>query len=356
MRIAVLGVGGVGGYFGGRLAEAGHDVAFIARGSQAAALRERGLRIESPAGDVMLPRVTVGHEPGADGFDLVLLGVKAWQVPEVAGKVADLLREDGLVLPLQNGVEAAGQLARAVGSARVLGGVCRIVVYVVAPGLVRHAGVRPRIEVGELDGVPGPRAARVLEAFSGAVGVEVVAVADIQRALWEKFLLIAPVSAVGAVTRQPVGVYRSVAETRRLLEAAMQEVAAVARARGVELGADAVARNLSYIDKLPADATASMQRDLAEGRPSELEAQTGAVLRLGRECGVPTPASAFLYAALLPAELEARRGGRQVNATEAAGPEGTPGQRAPERTAGSRTPGWSSRTPAPSRSRRRRRR
>jgi 2-dehydropantoate 2-reductase len=282
-------------------------VAFLARGRQAAALRERGLRIESAAGNLQLSQVAVGDAIGPDGFDLVLLGVKAWQVPEVAAEVAALLREDGVVLPLQNGVEAAEQLARVVGRARVLGGVCRIVAYVAEPGLVRHAGVEPRIEVGELDGPPGPRVARVLQAFSGAVGVEVVAVADIELALWEKFLFIAPASAVGAVTRQPVGVYRGVSETRQLLEAAMREVAAVARARGVGLDSEAVSRTLSYLDGLPADATASMQRDIAEGRPSELEAQTGAVVRLGRECAVPTPANAFLYAALLPAEREARR-------------------------------------------------
>lgn len=309
MRIAVLGVGGVGGYFGGRLAEAGHDVLFVARGRQAAALRERGLRLESPAGDLQLSQLAVGDAAGSHGFDLVLLGVKAWQVPEVAPQVAALLHEDGVVLTLQNGVEAAEQLGRVLGRARVLGGVCRIMAYLAEPGVVRHAGVEPRIEMGELDGGPGPRAARVLQAFSGAVGVEVVAVPDIQLALWQKLLFIAPASAVGAVTRQPVGGYRDVAETRQLLEAAMREVAAVAGARGVGLDSEAVAKTLSYLDALPADATASMQRDIAEGRPSELEAQTGAVVRLGRECAVATPANAFLYAALLPAELAARRGG-----------------------------------------------
>jgi len=304
MRIAVLGVGGVGGYFGARLAQAGRDVVFLARGRQLEALRSRGLRVDSPVGDVHLPRVAV--DPGPGGFDLVLLGVKAWQVPEAAQSVASLLAPDGVVLPLQNGVEAADQLAAVVGQTRVVGGLCRIVVFVAEPGRILHGGIDPRIEVGELTGAPGPGVARVRDAFDGAVGVTVSVADDIRAALWEKFLFIAPVSAVGAVTRQPVGVYRSVTEARALLEAAMHEVAAIARVRGVALAPTAVASTLAYFDSVPADATASMQRDIAEGRPSELEAQVGAVVRLGRDAGVPTPANAFLYASLLPAELQAR--------------------------------------------------
>lgn len=304
MRIAVLGVGGVGGYFGGRLAEAGRDVVFLARGRQGAALRERGLRIESPAGDVYLP--TVATEPAVAPFDVVLLGVKAWQVPETAGTVAKLLGHDGVVVPLQNGVEAAEQLAAVVGRARVVAGLCRIVAFVAEPGVICHAGVEPRIEIGQLDGPPGAGVARVQEAFAGTIGVSVAASHDVRKALWEKFLFIAPVSAVGAVTREPVGSWRGVPETRALLATAMQEVAALARARGVALDDECVARTLAYVDGLPADATASMQRDVVESRPSELESQVGAVVRLGNEAGVATPASAFLYAALRPAELKAR--------------------------------------------------
>lgn len=304
MRIAVLGVGGVGGYFGGRLAEAGRDVVFLARGRQLDALRERGLRIQSPAGDVYLPRVAT--DPAPKAFDLVLLGVKAWQVPEAAHAVAELLQPGGAVVPLQNGVEAAEQLAAVVGRGRVVAGLCRIVAFVAEPGVIRHAGVEPRIEVGQMDGPAGEGVARVREAFSGALGVSVAASDDIRKALWEKFLFIAPVSAVGAVTRQAVGAWRGVAETRALLAAAMQEVASLARARGVALDAECVARTLAYVDGLPADATASMQRDVALSRPSELDSQVGAVVRLGREAGLATPASTFLYAALRPAELKVR--------------------------------------------------
>jgi 2-dehydropantoate 2-reductase len=307
MRIAVLGVGGVGGYFGARLAEAGRDVAFVARGRQLEALASTGLRVESPAGDLQLPRVATAAEPASCG--LVLLGVKAWQVPEAAPAAAALLRPDGVVLTLQNGVEAADQLAAVVDPDRVVAGLCRIVVFVAEPGVIRHAGVEPRIEIGRLERPPGPGVERVLEAFAGAVGVSVGVADDIRRALWEKFLFIAPVSGVGAVSRQPVGAWRSVPETRSLLLAAMEEVAALARARGVALAEGCVARTLAYVDGLPADATASMQRDVADGRPSELESQVGAVVRLGREAGVPVPANAFLYAALRPADLRARGAG-----------------------------------------------
>lgn len=306
MRIAIYGVGGVGGYFGARLLEAGRDVSFVARGRNLEALAARGLRVRSLAGDIHLPRVPLAPEAGS--CDLVLLAVKAWQVAEAAPGMAALLRPDGVVLPLQNGVEAADQLGAVVGRSRVVAGLCRIVAFVEEPGVVRHAGVDPRIEIGELDGPPARGVSRVREAFAGTIGVSVAVAEDIRRALWEKFLFIAPVSAVGAVSRQPVGSWRRVPETRILLLQAMEEVAALARARGVALDEACVARTLAYVDGLPADATASMQRDIADGRPSELESQVGAVVRLGREAAVPTPASAFLYAALLPAETAARGG------------------------------------------------
>jgi 2-dehydropantoate 2-reductase len=235
--------------------------------------------------------------------------VKAWQVEAAAPDVGALLRPDGVVLPLQNGVEAAEQLARVVGRERVVAGLCRIVAFVAEPGVVRHAGVEPRIEIGELDGPPGRGVARVVEAFAGARGVSVAVAEDIRKALWEKFLFIAPVSGVGAVSRQAVGGWRDVPETRALLLQAMEEVAALARARGVALDEGCVARTLAYVDSLPADATTSMQRDVAERRPSELDSQVGAVVRLGGDAGVQTPASAFLHAALLPAERKARKGG-----------------------------------------------
>jgi 2-dehydropantoate 2-reductase len=307
MRIAVVGTGGVGAYFGGRLAQAGESVAFVARGAHLAAIRERGLRVDSVAGDFTVAPAEASDDPAAIGpVDAVLVGVKAWQVTETAHALGPLLGPDTFVVPLQNGVTAADELAAVIGPERVLGGLCRIVSAIVAPGHVAHSGVAAKVEFGERTGPTSDRVLRLAEAFARAEGLTVEIPADVEAATWEKFVFIAPVSGVGAVTRQPVGVTRTTPESRALLAQAMQEVEALARARGIALADGAVARNLAYVDRLPPDSTASMQRDLMDGRPSELEQQTGAIVRLAREAGVAVPANTFLYAALLPSERRAR--------------------------------------------------
>jgi 2-dehydropantoate 2-reductase len=307
MRIAVVGTEGVGAYFGGRLAQAGESVAFVARGAHLDAMRRNGLRVDSVAGDFVIAPVEAYDDLAAIGpVDVVLVAVKAWQVGETAGRLGPLLGPRTFVVPLQNGVEAADQLAAVVGPERVLGGLCKIVSAIVGPGHVRHSGVAPRVEFGERDGKPSERVDALRQAFARAQGVSVLVPEDVEAAIWEKFLFIAPFSGVGAVTRQPAGAMRAVPQTRGLIERAMFEVAALARARGVDLPDEAVARNMRYVDGLPADATASMQRDIMDGRPSELEQQTGAIARLGIETGVPVPVNAFLYAALLPSERQAR--------------------------------------------------
>lgn len=307
MRIAVVGVGGVGGYFGGRLAEAGEDVVFVARGETLAALRERGLTVESVAGDFQLSPVAVAADPGEAGpVDAVLLGVKAWQVAGVAPTLRPLLGPETFVVPLQNGIEAPDQLAAALGPTHAAGGVCKILASQAGPGVIRHAGVEPTIAFGELDGSASARTERLRAAFSKARGVTLERPADIRVAMWEKLLFIVTIGTVGAATRRPAGEFRALPETRALLSAVAHEVLAVGRARGVPLEEAVVGATLAYIDGLPSQAMSSMQRDLTEGRPSELEAQTGAVVRLGREAGVSTPVSAVLYAALLPGERRAR--------------------------------------------------
>jgi 2-dehydropantoate 2-reductase len=307
MRIAVVGTGGVGAYFGGRLAQAGESVAFLARGAHLEAMRRDGLRVDSIAGNFVVRPVEASADPAEIGpVDVVLVCVKAWQVSETARTLGPLLGPRTFVVPLENGVEAASELAEVVGADRVLGGLCKIVSAIVGPGHVRHSGVAPRVEFGERDGRPSERVDALQGAFARAQGLSVVVPEDVEAATWEKFLFIAPFSGVGAVTRQPAGVVRSIAETRDLIERAMYEVAALARAKGVNLPDEAVARNMRYVDSLPADSTASMQRDIMDGRPSELEQQTGAIVRLGREAGVPVPVNAFLHAALLPSERRAR--------------------------------------------------
>jgi 2-dehydropantoate 2-reductase len=307
VRVAIFGAGGVGGYFGGRLAQAGESVVFIARGAHLGALQRDGLHVDSVAGDfVVRPTEATGDPAAAGAVDAVLVCVKAWQVAEAARALPPLLGPDTFVVPLENGVEAADELAKVVGSERVLGGLCKILSYVAGPAHVRHAGVAPRIEFGERDGRQTARVAALRAAFERCVGVSVGTPADIGAATWEKFLFIAPFSGMAAVTRMPAGPVRTVPETRELLERAMREVFELARARGVALSDGAVERTLAYVDGLPADGTASMQRDIMEGRPSELDYQTGAIVRLAAQAGVSAPVNAFIYACLRPAELTAR--------------------------------------------------
>jgi 2-dehydropantoate 2-reductase len=307
LTIGVFGTGAVGGYFGGRLAEAGEDVRFVARGRHLAAIREQGLRVGSVAGDFHLEAVQVSDDPAALGpVDLVLLGVKAWQVPEAAEALRPLLSERACVLPLQNGIEAPGQLAAVLGADHVLGGLCHILAFIEGPGHIRHMGGTPYIAFGELDGSGSARVEALRQAFSKARGLTAEVPPDINVAMWSKFLFIAALSGVGALTREPIGVVRSRPESRELLRRAMEEIHAVATADRVALAADVVEKTLAYVDSLPAEGTASMQRDIMQGRPSELEAQSGAVVRLGERLGVDVPVHRMIHEALLPLERKAR--------------------------------------------------
>ncbi|GEJ58548.1 2-dehydropantoate 2-reductase [Anaeromyxobacter diazotrophicus] len=312
MRVAVVGAGGVGGLIGGLLARAGHEVAFVARGATLAALRERGLEVESPRGTFRVAPVEASDDPGAlRPAEAVLVAVKGWQVREVAPRLAPLLAPGGLVLPLENGVEAAPTLARALGEERVVGGLCHLFAWTEAPGVVKHAGDLLRVTMGERRGGSSARLERLAAALREAK-VDAVISPDIEAAAWEKFLFIDAFGSVGAVTRAPVGVVRTLPESRALLRAAMEETAAVGRARGVRLTADAVEKALALIDAVKPESTASMQRDIQGGRPSELFDQPGAVVRLAAEAGVDAPVHRFLYAALLPQETAARGPARPV--------------------------------------------
>jgi 2-dehydropantoate 2-reductase len=296
----------VGGYFGGRLVQAGEEVIFIARGAHLEAIRQTGLRLESVKGDFHIFPARAESDPAVVGpVDIVLVGVKAWQVPDAAEAMRPMVGDDTLVIPLQNGVEAMDQLAAILGAEHVPGGLCRISSLVAAPGLIRHPGVEPYIAFGWPDGHADPRLEQLKAVYERA-GVTAEIPKDILAAVWAKFVFIASISGVGAVTRAPAGVIRALPATRRMLEDAIQEVAAVGRAHGVRLPDDVEQRTLQTIDSIPPATLASMQRDIMEGRPSELENQNGAVVRLGKLYGIPTPIHAFLYAALLPVEQRAR--------------------------------------------------
>jgi 2-dehydropantoate 2-reductase len=307
MRIAIFGSGGVGGYFGGRLAQSGEDVVFIARGAHLHALRERGLRVSSISGDFTVRPVHATDDPATVGpVDAVLLAVKAWQIPEAARAMHPLIGPETFVVPLENGVEAPEELAAVLGAGHVLGGLCRILAYVTGPGEIRHAAVEPYLAFGELDGTRSERAEALRRAFARTTGVTVEIPADIRAAMWSKFLFITPVSGLGALTRVPIGILRTTRETRQLLVEALSEIVPLAAAVGVVLPGDAVEQTLAFTDGIPADGTTSMQRDIMEGRPSELDAQVGAVVRLGTRARVAVPVHRFMYAALLPLERRIR--------------------------------------------------
>jgi 2-dehydropantoate 2-reductase len=306
MRIAIFGTGGAGGYFGAQLARAGEEVVLIARGDHLRAIRSEGLRVETPRGEIVIRPSLATDDPAEAGIvDVVLVGVKSWQVPEAAHAIRPLIGPETFVVPLQNGVEASSQLAAVLGPEHVLEGLCGTLSWVSGPGRIRSIGEVHFVKFGELDNRASERTERLRRAFERA-GVNVEVPADVHQALWTKFLFVVSLGGVGAVTRAPVGVVRTLPRTRRMLEGCMREILAVARARGVALPDAIIADRLAFIDSFDPDGTTSLQRDIMEGRPSELEAWNGAVVRFGREAGVPTQLHEFIYDSLLPQELRAR--------------------------------------------------
>jgi 2-dehydropantoate 2-reductase len=306
MRIAVFGTGGAGGYFGAQLAQAGEEVVFIARGDHLEAIRTQGLRVETPRGEILIAPAQASDDPARIGIvDAVIVGVKTWQVLEAAQAMKPMIGPETFVVPLQNGVEAASQLARVLGTEHVLGGLCGTMSWVAGPGHIRSIGEAHFIKFGEMDGPSSERTERLRQAFERA-GVKVEVPLDITVSLWEKFLFVVSFGGVGSVTRAPIGVLRTLPETRRLLERCLHEIVAVAQARGVGLTEENVAKSMAFLDSLPPAGTTSLQRDIAGSKPSELEAWNGAVVRLGREAGVAAPLHEFIYHSLLPQELRSR--------------------------------------------------
>jgi 2-dehydropantoate 2-reductase len=306
MRIAVFGSGGVGGYFGGRLALAGEDVTFIARGEHLRAIQAKGLTVDSLNGDfVVYPAKATSEVREVGPVDLVIVGVKAWQVPEAARAMKTLVGPKTTVLPLQNGVDAVPQLTAELGQDAVIGGLCKIVSFVVAPGHIRHAGFAPTIVIGELD---DQRTGRIqtIEATLNQADLETTIATEIKVALWMKFLFIASFSGVGAIANAPAGILRTDPELRAQMLQAMEEIYSLAHARSIQLPSNSIEIVMAGVNALPEDATSSMHRDIAAGKPSELESQNGAVVRMARESGIQVPTHELIYAKLMPLEEKAR--------------------------------------------------
>ncbi|MGZ8710741.1 MAG: 2-dehydropantoate 2-reductase [Thermoanaerobaculia bacterium] len=311
MKIAVIGAGGVGGFFGGRLAHAGVDTTFIARGATLDALRTRGLRVDSINGDFVVEHPRATDDPRTVGkVDAILLAVKAWQIPQAAESARPMLGPDTIVVPLENGIDAPEVLASILGREHVAGGLCAIVSFSVAPGHIRHAAFDPIVMFGELDNSRTERVERLQRAFAEA-NVTAEIPQDIHRSMWTKFLFIATMSGIGALTRVPIGVWREMPEIRAIVTDSLREVVALANARDIDLGDDAVEKTWQRYDALAPASTSSLQRDVMEGKPSELDAQLGAIVRLANESAVPVPVTAMVYHALLPQERLARQNAAQ---------------------------------------------
>lgn len=306
MRVSVIGAGGVGGYFGGRLAASGVNTTFIVRGATLEALRASGLRVDSIAGDFAVHPVHATDDTTSVGrVDVVLTAVKAWQLDEAAIAIRPMLGDDTVVVPLENGIDAPETLMRHMSAEHVAGGLCAIVSFIVKPGHIRHAAYDPFVMFGELDNRKSARLEQLRDAFIAA-GVKAEIPQDIHRSMWTKFLFIAPMSGIGAVTRVPVGVWRTSPEIREMTTEFLREIVAVAAARGVDLGEDAVAKTWERYDAMAPESTASLQRDVIAARPSELDAQLGTIVRLGAEHAINTPVTGFIYHSLLPQERTAR--------------------------------------------------
>lgn len=298
MKIAVIGAGGVGGYFGARLAHAGENVTFIARGSHLDAMHEHGLRVRSVNGDISVNPVQATDDAGTVGIaDLVMIAVKLWSTADAIETARTMVGPDSAVISFQNGVEAEDALVAAFGKARVLGGVANIAALIETPGLIRHNGAMALLQFGELDGSRTVRVESLL-AICKRAGIDAKVPDDIGKAIWEKFVFLASLSAMTALTRLPLGPLREDPDTRALFRQLADEVVAVGRAKGVPLGDATTDAMMTRLDGLPPDMVASMLGDLKRGNRLELPWLSGGVVETGRKLNVPTPAHAFVYAAL----------------------------------------------------------
>jgi 2-dehydropantoate 2-reductase len=300
MRIAVMGAGGVGGYFGAQLAKAGHEVAFIARGRHLATLRERGLTVESAVGPVQTLQVPATDNPAQLApVEVVMFCVKLWDVESAAAAIAPLLARGGIVIPFQNGVESHEVLMRSLSEEKVAGGIAQIAATIGSPGVIVHTGTMARLRVGAFSGKAQASVQAFVDAGKGA-GIDIERVDDVRRALWEKFVFLVGLSGTTSLARQPIGVVRDDPDLRRVLAEAMRETVAVARTQGIAFDGEFADRQLAFVDGLPASMRSSMLNDLIAGNRLEAPWLAGAVVRMAAAARIAVPVNATIYAALKP--------------------------------------------------------
>ena len=298
MRIAILGVGGVGGVYGAELARAGHEVMMWCRGANLVAIRQRGVEVQTPNGAFTVRPGATDTLEAMDGAELAIVSVKAYSLKEIAPVVKYLAERGALVLPLLNGVDSVETLVSlGVPKAQVLAGLTHISAQRVAPGVFERRSSFQQVTLGEPGGGPSPRAEKVAEVLRGA-GIQAKAVEDIQRDVWRKFIFISVAAACCGLTRSTLGRVRDAPQGWPLLERAVREVSAVGRGRGVPLTAEDEDGVMKYLRELPASLKPSFLLDVEGGGPTELDSLIGAVTRLGASAGVPTPLFDTIWMAL----------------------------------------------------------
>jgi 2-dehydropantoate 2-reductase len=300
MRIAVMAAGAVGGYFGGRMAAAGHDVSFIARGAQLEALRKNGLKIESTLGNLHLDKVKATSDPKEVGSaDVVLFAVKLWDTEVAAEAARPLVGPQTRVITLQNGVDSVERIAPILGKDQVVGGSAYIATVIGAPGVIQHTSPFAKMVCGRIDGGADPQLTAFAETAKQA-GIDIAVSNTIDRERWQKFTFLVGLSGATGATRMPLGPILADADTRAFFKSLMEEVIALAAAKGVALPADFIGDRMKFADAAPAGMKASLLHDLERGNRLEIDWLAGKAVALGRELGVPTPANAAVYAVLKP--------------------------------------------------------
>lgn len=311
MKIAIIGTGAVGGYFGGKMVQAGYDVSFLARGENLIALQKNGLIVKSIKGDFKISKIKATNNIKEIGkVDLIILGVKAWQISEVANDLNAIMKDETTILPLQNGVLAIEELNKNINKKHILGGLCRIISMMEAPGIINHIGVEPTIEFGEVDNKQTEQLTKIKEIFDKS-GIKSKISEDIQSDLWKKFIAIC-VSGLLAVSKTTYGELREIKETRQMMIDLLTEIYTLSQKIGIKIESDFVDKTVSFIDSFPYGSTSSLTRDVLEGKPSEIEYQNGTVVRLGLKYEVDTPINRFVYNTILPMELKARKETRLI--------------------------------------------
>ena len=308
MNILIYGIGGVGGYFGGKLAQTGHNVTFIARGAHLEAIKKNGLTVKSVNGDFTAkPDLATDNLNEIPKPDLVILGVKSWQVSASAKALQPYLRPESVILPLQNGADNIEKLLKIVPKNQVLGGLCRIISYIKEPGVVEHPAFEPNVIFGEIDNSKSDRVLAIKKVFDEAGFTNKIA-DDIEAEIWKKFLFICIISGLGGLTRVPIGKIRESEYLYKVMQDTANEILAVAKAKGINISKTDVENTFKGINNQNPETTASTQRDIMDGKPSELENFNGYIVKQGLELGIPTPANKMIYECLLPMENEARSG------------------------------------------------